>query len=658
MLAIVLITFQDSKSMSIAANRNVSGLILEAASEDYAARTERMTDRFREWTKEDVYGMAIEFDTLREMDVKFTEMLSVAPDFAGIYLTDTAGKVIAHAATEGSTEIVEDAVLDISAFEHQNNYASTMIEDALGSGADGTNKNTIGMSFVCHGMDGEPIGQLIAYVNWSGIEERLQVTADRYASRGLDGTACTLLAPGIDHPIASIGMQNYSEAANVQARTWAAEGEQNARFHGVELEKQRYFTSLCSLPSPNTMFASSVDEEDEADPTEGLTLFTLVDEGPVMAASNKILMTSLTMAGGGALTIFLLVWFMGGRISRPIRETAAALKSIAEGEGDLTKRIEVTGTDEVGELGVWFNAFVSKVQEIVVKIAGNATDLEASSGDLGSVSSELTSGAQQTRDQSASVAAAAEEMSSNMSTISRDTESMSSDVELVADQVDGIRASLTAMAADAEKASAVAEKATQLTRESNENIGALDIAAMEIGRVIEVIQDIAEQTNLLALNATIEAARAGDAGKGFAVVATEVKELAQQTANATEDIRKRIESIQGSTGQTVASIGAISEVVSEVNEFSGSIARSIDAQMGSFQQISSRVANASMAATTTSAGVSESAAASQEITANVSGVDKGARMTAEGAQKVEAVGKRVNELAAQITAQVGQFRFE
>ena len=148
------------------------------------------------------------------------------------------------------------------------------------------------------------------------------------------------------------------------------------------------------------------------------------------------------------------------------------------------------------------------------------------------------------------------------------TEEMSANVKTVAAAVEEMTASISEVAKNAEHAAQIAGEASNLAQTSNQNIGQLGEAADAIGKVIETIQDIAEQTNLLALNATIEAARAGDAGKGFAVVANEVKDLAKQTAEATEDIRHRIEGIQSSTGLAVTSIGNISEVIAKVNEVS------------------------------------------------------------------------------------------
>jgi methyl-accepting chemotaxis protein len=173
-----------------------------------------------------------------------------------------------------------------------------------------------------------------------------------------------------------------------------------------------------------------------------------------------------------------------------------------------------------------------------------------------------------------------------------------------------------------------------------------------------VIQDIAEQTNLLALNATIEAARAGEAGKGFAVVATEVKELAKQTANATDDIRGRIEAMQNSTGSAVQSIREISQVVSRVNELSRMIASAVEEQNITTQQIAGHVSSAAEMANVVARGVAESAAASREITESMSHVDDVLHDTVSNAEQSRVAGDDLSRLAAEMQELVGQFQIE
>jgi methyl-accepting chemotaxis protein len=212
------------------------------------------------------------------------------------------------------------------------------------------------------------------------------------------------------------------------------------------------------------------------------------------------------------------------------------------------------------------------------------------------------------------------------------------------------------MVRSAGRAASAAADAAQLVDASNTQIGDLGSAAEQVGKVIEVIQDIAEQSNLLALNATIEAARAGDAGKGFAVVATEVKALARQTASATEDIRKRIDGIQRSTGLTVKSIAGISDVIRQVNDLSRIIASAVEEQSITTREIARNVAQTSTAAQSVAKGVAESASASQEIARIIAGVDQAAKQTAQGASQTQSTGRGLSTVAEQLRSMVGQFK--
>ena len=241
--------------------------------------------------------------------------------------------------------------------------------------------------------------------------------------------------------------------------------------------------------------------------------------------------------------------------------------------GDLTRKIQVRGRDEVGQLAGAANEMAENLGKIVAEITETAAALAGSSRELFSTAAQLATAAEQTTQQSSTVATATEHMSGNMLTVADSTEQMSGNVKAVATVTEQMTASIADLAQSAENAADLTATAAELAKASNAKIRGLSTAAGEIGKVIELIQDIAEQTNLLALNATIEAARAGEAGKGFAVVATEVKELARQTASATEGIRERIEAIQNSAGQAVQSLGEIGDVVKRVDDVSARLPR-------------------------------------------------------------------------------------
>ncbi len=368
---------------------------------------------------------------------------------------------------------------------------------------------------------------------------------------------------------------------------------------------------------------------------------------------------NMLMAGVFGLCVIsasALWWYTARKITSPIRQTVAVLKDISEGEGDLTKRLAVTTRDEVGDLAQYFNQFVKKLQDIIKQVASNVDTVATSASGLSATATQLASGAAQTTSQSAQVAAAAEETSSSMSSMAAATEQMSTNVRTVSAAIEEFTTSVAEVAKSAEQAASAAAAASQLIDASNTQIHDLGNAADQIGKVIEVIQDIAEQTNLLALNATIEAARAGESGKGFAVVATEVKELAKQTATATEDIRHRIEAIQSSTGQAVKSMSGISDVIRQVNELSRIIATAVEEQSITTKEIAQNIGHSSTAAQTVAQGVAESAAASREIATIIVDVDRAAQQAAEGARQTEASGRELTTVAEQLQSLVGQFQ--
>jgi methyl-accepting chemotaxis protein len=385
----------------------------------------------------------------------------------------------------------------------------------------------------------------------------------------------------------------------------------------------------------------------------------IIDEAE--ACSSQATMSVVAWSVGAALAgaavmCGLMYWVSVRVVVRPITNMAAGLKDIAEGEGDLTRRLTVTSRDEIGDMANWFNTFVEKLQKVIGRVSQNTVSLSGSSQALSATATELASGAELTTHQATTVASSAEQMSANMQSMAASSEKMSANVKVVASAVEEMTASISEVARNAEQAASVAGNAAQLAEISHQTIGELGQAADAIGKVTVVIQDIAEQTNLLALNATIEAARAGDAGKGFAVVASEVKELAKQTGSATEDIRKRIEGIQASTQKAVKAIEEVSRVIRQVNDVSRTIASAVEEQSITTKEIAKNVAQTSSAVDLVAKGVTQSATTSQEITRTIGEVNHAANQAAAGAAETQRAGSALATLADELQALVGQFK--
>lgn len=381
-----------------------------------------------------------------------------------------------------------------------------------------------------------------------------------------------------------------------------------------------------------------------------------------MCAALNHMLTSMTDFESQGAAVLARTQKVSQYQDMEVAKVAQILESVSH--GDLTHTYEASATDEdtadagrtLGAIGAAVNEMSAKLRAVFGELTSNAVQLASTSTQLSTTAGQLAGGAEQTTTQSATVAAAAEEMSTNMTNMAASTEQMTTNVKAVSTAVEELTASIGEIAKTAGQTSSIAGTAAQLADSSNVTISQLGVAADEIGRVIEVIQDIAEQTNLLALNATIEAARAGEAGKGFAVVATEVKELAKQTANATQDIRSRIEGIQASTNEAVRSIKEVGDAIQKVNSASSTIAAAVEEQSITTKEIASNVHQTAIAASTVSVAVAESATACAEITRNMTGVDRAARDTAQGATQTQVVGSELSHLSEQLRGMVSQFQ--
>ncbi len=299
----------------------------------------------------------------------------------------------------------------------------------------------------------------------------------------------------------------------------------------------------------------------------------------------------------------------------------------AAGRGDLTRTVSVTGDDAIGRLGGGLSKFFGTMRRSISAIAQNATSLGAASEELSAVSKQMTSTAAETSTQANVVSSATEQVNRNIQTVATGAEEMS--------------ASIREIAKNASEAARVATGAVKVAETTNSVVGKLGESSADIGKMIKVITSIAQQTNLLALNATIEAARAGEAGKGFAVVANEVKELAKETAKATEDISQKIETIQSDTRSAVVAIGQIGQIITQINEFQSTIASAVEEQTATTNEMSRNV--------------SDAAQGSGDIAKTITTVARAAKGTSAGASDTDKAATELSRMASEMQRLVGQF---
>jgi len=337
-----------------------------------------------------------------------------------------------------------------------------------------------------------------------------------------------------------------------------------------------------------------------------------------------IMVLLLAVICGGGVSVVVIKRY----IAIPLNELSGRLKDIAEGEGDLTKRLELNSNDELGETASSFNLFMDKLQEIMRQIVDTTDQLISTSELLSASSRQITANSEKTTGQAQVVSEAGGQVNTNLQTLASGAEEMNSTIGEIAK--------------NATEAASVAGDAVQAAESANQTVSKLGDSSVEIEKVIEVITSIAQQTNLLALNATIEAARAGEAGKGFAVVANEVKELAKQTAKATEEIKQKINVIRENTGGAVAAIGGIKGVIDKVSHISTVIATAVEEQSATTSEMTRNVSEAARGAST--------------ISDNIKGVAEAAQNTSTNAGEAQTATEDLSRIATQLRDLVGRFK--
>ncbi|WP_433219729.1 methyl-accepting chemotaxis protein [Dactylosporangium sp. CS-047395] len=458
---------------------------------------------------------------------------------------------------------------------------------------------------------------------WASYDPTLGPRAQEARSNG-----DTLISGAIEQYRMRIS-DSPARAASLDKFATAWDGYANLRNVVVFQEQPRAGTSVTSDAAERTKLWQSL----EAQMNDALAQLQALENTEASAEASNALGAYHTARNWtvGSLVIGLLLAFavaglIGRRMNRQLRTVSETLRATAD--GDLTRRAAVLARDELGGMAVAVNQANESIGRTVDTLATAARTLGDSTNRLTGVTARIGDSAQVAAARANVVAGDAGTVSQNVQTLAAGSEEMG--------------ASIREIAQNANDAARVASEAVGVAETTNHTVSKLGDSSTEIGNVVKVITSIAEQTNLLALNATIEAARAGAAGKGFAVVASEVKDLAQETARATEDISRRVEAIQSDTANAVDAIGEISRIIARINDYQLTIASAVEEQTATTGEMSRSVGDAAHGAT--------------NIAGNIAGVAEAAQSTTTTLSEVDQTVHELNRVASDLQATVSRFR--
>lgn len=377
-----------------------------------------------------------------------------------------------------------------------------------------------------------------------------------------------------------------------------------------------------------------------------------VKEAFSVVSKMQLLMGTIALIFMAAIVAVAL--FLTRSITKPIVRGVEFAKTMAN--GDFSQNLNISQKDEVGALAKALNDMTHGVGSMLKEVINGVVTMNSSSSELTEIAHLMSDSAEKTSAKSDSVSSSSDEMSGNLNSVAAAMEQATANLTIVASSSEEMSNTISEIAGNSERARAITSDAVAQARDASGTVGELGMSAQEIGKVTETITEISEQTNLLALNATIEAARAGEAGKGFAVVANEIKELAKQTAEATQDIKLQVGGIQTSSSSVVEAIQTISTVIDEIDQIVSTIATAVEEQSVTTQEIAQNVTHASQGISEVNENVAQSSTVAGTINQDIGEVNILTDEMTNSSSQVNLSAEELSGLASQLKELVGRFK--